>query len=243
MSRKQVSSLRSLLDAVTTTGHRPATRCIASIGWWSFLPLITALISGFEYLPIALILWFILRKFITIGKRIIYYLLAIKIVATVIYFPVIIGLLFSHDPLFANYPSTIINVYRWLFTAGLEYNNLGLYLFNGISYVLLFSAIQALIICSLQRQEIRVIKNLPLTLTSRLASTPDISNYFQVRSIINKPFLRLNHLWEGNDYDNYPVELNYWVTIESDDSIVAVDLVNPVSQEFFPPYEHNHNNF
>lgn len=202
---------------------------IEKANWLIYLPAIAALFSGFQYLAIAIVLWFVFQKHLKTGKQIICYLLAVKSIDFLIFFPLILTLFSIDNQLSPNLVSFVYQVAQWLAFPGLSLinNDINIFWYRTISSIFIFSTIQGLAICFFHRQYPRHFSNLDKS--SAFASTPDFESYTQVQSAMKKAAAWINRLWQRDLNSSF--DLTYWLVVLFDGSIVAYYPTNQVSQD------------
>lgn len=207
---------------------------LKNVSWWLYFILIVGLISGLQYVPIAFILWLLLRKKITSVKWLFYYLIAINLITTVIFLPVFLAMYYSNFWFELNniWLFGIVNLLSQIYTL-LVYGNLNITYgvwFNLFTKIIIFNVIQAIAICYLPLQKPRL--SLPIESTSFFANSPDIDRPRKIKSIIKKLYKNIDRVWQGDLDCNY--KLSYWLAVRSDSSIAACYPVNEISQSNFP---------
>lgn len=201
---------------------------LKKVNWWVWFPLMTGFISDLGNFPLALLLWFICRKKLTNIKHFFYYLFSVNGLSLIVFTPITRELLFnSKNQLLINVATIIKYLESWL-TYGDLIDAWGFW-FRWITGIFAFTAIQAIAICSLCKQN----KDPALYIDSKslFTTTTDIKQYSQIRSIINKLEHKINRIWK--DELNTRFTLTYWLGVKNNGEILACHPNNQVSQDNF----------
>ncbi len=199
---------------------------IKKINWWLFFPLITGYISGLQYLPIALILWFMLRRNLANVRQVFHYLLTLWGVSYIIFSPTARRVLYdSGNQILINLGTAISHLETWL-----VYGNFDTWIgfwFSWTMNIFTFAMMQAFAICCFRKQNPD--SYLYLDSSSRFINTSDINGFFKTRSIINKLQEQINYIWKDELDSRFA--LSYWLSVQNDGSIIACHPINQVSQD------------